>query len=405
MMVLAALTTTAMAGQSDHGGETNNPNANFYVSNYGGNQVFMFNEVTGQTFTQLQLPGGAALDGPAASQIGFDGDLFLSQKGSGTVLRFDGFTGAYKGVFISKGEGGLITPSASSFGPDNLMYLGDLGTNQVLRYDRKGNFVDVFAGPESGLNGPYMMTFDAHYMYIASGNNNSVIRYDLKTKAYSTFVQPNDHGLTMPIGLEIGPDGNFYASSLDGRVMRYDSHGNYMDDFIPVAGNHGLSAPRALRFGGPNSDLYILSVNTGQVMQFDRATGAFIKVVLDTTPLGFSLIKGLTFTPRPAFNVYAKIAGDVPFPVSDLKFVHVEHSLQDFSDPSPRVKLESIVSTDSTLDIKKAVIRMPDSKYDFAMSFANHTGVAQHYTLQYIATNNHGLTKIATTQVDVPPQP
>jgi sugar lactone lactonase YvrE len=404
VLAVAFLATAATAAQPVRDGAANNPYADFYISNYGGNQIATFNEVTGQPAFQLQLPPGMNFNGPAASQIGFDGDFFVAERGSGQVLRFDGFTGAYKGVFIDKGVGGLTIPSASSFGPDNLMYLGDLATNQVLRYDRNGNFVDVFAGPESGLNGPYMITFDARYMYIASGNNNSVIRYDLKTKAYSTFVQPGDHGLSGPVGLEIGPDGNFYVSSVDGRVLRYDRNGNYVDDFVSAADNHGLSAPRALRFGGPNSDLYILSVNTNQVMQFDRVSGAFIKIVLDANPLGYSLIKGLTFTPRPAFNVYARIVDDIPAPAPDLRFVHVEHSLQDFSDRSPRVELQSIIASDPSLDVKRAVTRMPDSKYDFLMSFANHTGKMQHYTLQYIAINKHDLTKIATTQVDVPPQ-
>jgi hypothetical protein len=403
--VLAALTTTAMATQPDHQGSASNPYADFYISNGGGNQVLMFNEITGQTARLLQTPAAVVINGPAASEIGFDGDFFLSERGAGQVLRFDGFTGDFKGVFIDKGVGGMTVPSASSFGPDNLMYLGDLVTNQVLRYDRYGHFVDVFAGPDSGLSAPYMITFDAHYAYVASGNSNSVIRYDLKTKAYSNFVPPGDHGLNTPVGLEIGPDGNFYVSSVDGKVLRYDPQGHFIDDFISTADNHGLSAPRALRFGGPNSDLYILSVNTNQVMQFDRVTGAFIKIVMDATPLGLSAIKGLTFTPRPAFNVYAKVVDHMPVSAGDMKFVHIDHTLQDFSDPSPRVKLQSIVSTDSNVDMRRAVIEMPDSKYDFMMSFANHTGTAQHYTLQYIATNNHGLTKIATTQVDVPPQP
>lgn len=400
-LTMTMLIGVGVASQAGYCSDVNNPDANFFISSYGSNQLMMFSEAG--DFLKVVYN----MDGPVASQIGFDGDVFVSANRGGQVLRFDGFTGAYKGVYIDKGVGGLTNPSAPNFGPDNLVYVGDAATNRVLRYDRNGKFIDVFAGPESGLNGPFMNTFDDKYMYIASQNNNSVIRYDLKTKAYSYFVPPGSGGLLGPIGLEIGPDGNFYVTSADNRVLRYkQGTGEFMDVFVP-AGSAGLTAPRAVRFSGPNSNLYVISMGTNQVLEFDRETGAFVRVVANGAPYGLSMAKGLTLTPTPIFNVYAKVDNDAPFlGVSTFKHVCIAHSLQDYSDPSPQVKLVSIVSTDPGLDMKKAVrhARYGQADYDFDLDFSNTTGTNQHYTIEYIATNSHGLTKIATTEVDVPPQ-
>ncbi|GLQ93522.1 hypothetical protein [Dyella acidisoli] len=409
LLTATVLIGAGVASQAGYCSDVNNPNANFFISSFGSNQLMMFSE-TG-AFLKVVYP----MDGPVASQIGFDGDLFVSANLGGQVLRFDGFTGAYKGVFIDKGVGGLTNPSAPNFGPDNLVYVGDAATNRVLRYDRHGNFIDIFAGPGSrwdspnypALSGPFMNTFDDKYMYIASANNNSVIRYDLKTGEPSYFVPPGSGGLKGPIGLEIGPDGNFYVTSTDNRVLRYkQGTGEFMDAFIP-AGSGGLSVPRAVRFSGPNSNLYIISLGTDQVLEFDRETGAFVRVVANGAPYGLSTAKGLTLTPTPIFNVYAKVDDHAPFlGVSNFKHVCIEHSLQDYSDPSPQVKLVSIVSTDTSLDMTKAVrnAHFGQADYGFDLDFSNSTGADQHYTIEYIATNNHGLTKIATTEVDVPPQ-
>ena len=409
LLTAAVLIGVGAASQAGYCSDVNNPNANFFISSYGSNQLMMFSE-TG-AFLKIVYP----MEGPVASQIGFDGDLFVSAYLGGQVLRFDGFTGAYKGVFIDKGVGGLINPSAPNFGPDNRVYVGDAATNRVLRYDRNGNFIDIFAGPGSrwdspnypALNGPFMNTFDDKYMYIASQNNNCVIRYDLKTGEPSYFVPPGSAGLVGPIGLEIGPDGNFYVTSADNRVLRYkQGTGEFMDAFVPTSSG-GLTTPRAVRFSGANSDLYVISMGTSQVLEFDRQTGAFVRVVANGAPYGLATAKGLTLTPTPIFNVYAKVDSHAPFyGVSNFKHVFIEHNLQDYSDSSPHVKLLSIVSTDTSLDLKKAVrnAHFGEADYGFDLDFSNKTGTDQHYTIEYIAANSHGLTKIATTEVDVPPQ-
>jgi hypothetical protein len=362
-----------------------------------------YNEDTGKFLGMI-----FTVQGPVASQVGFGGDLFLSASSSSQVLRFDGYTGAYKGVYIKKGEGGLIRPAALNFGPDDLVYVGDTALNKVLRYDRNGKFVDVFAGPGSGLNQPFMQTFDDKYMYIASGGSNSVIRYDLVTKKYSDFVPPGGGGLVGPIGLEFGPDGNLYVgSSGTNAVLRFNGKtGAFIDTFIPP-GYGGLVDPHAIRFGGRNSNLYVVSTGTNQVMEYDRVTGKFLRVVANGSADGLSKARGLTFTPRPIFSVCSHVAGAGSLgDTHEFKHIFVEHKLKDYSDGSPQVKLMSITSSDKSVDISKAVqhARIGEASYDFDLDFSNKTGSGQHYTITYIASNHHGLATIATTDVDVPPE-
>ena len=381
-----------------------NPNANYFIGSFATNQLMLFNELTG-TYEKTV----ATIETPVASQIGFDGDLFLPSFTLGNIYRFDGFTGEYKGIFIHGGEGGLTNPSAPDFGlgPDGLLYVGDFATNKVLRFDRNGNFVDVFADHEtSGLDKPYMPTFDETSFYIASGGTNSVLRWDIKTKKFlGAFVPPGSGGLVRPIGMEFGPDGNLYVGSNGtNSVLRYNGKtGEFMDVFIPP-GTAGIDNLYSVRFGGPNSNMYVVSSNNNKVIEFDRTTGEFVRVVSDGGNSGISGTRGLTFTPRPIFHVYADVAQACDRRQGSRRHVHIDYRLKDFSDKHPHVALISIESSDPYVNIKKAVAhaRYGKADYDFDLSFENTTGIEQHYTITYKAKNSHGLTTISTTEVAVP---
>ncbi|MBB6248452.1 sugar lactone lactonase YvrE/FlaG/FlaF family flagellin (archaellin) [Rhodanobacter sp. A1T4] len=407
LLIATALLGACIVPQAGYCNDSNDPYATYFISSFGSNQVMSFNEDTGKFLGVI-----AAVSGPVASQIGFRGDLFLSASGSGQVLRFDGYSGAYKGVYIDKGNGGLISPSAPNFGPDNKVYVGDSTLNQILRYDSDGKFIDVFAThdqADGGLTQPFMQTFDQTSMYMASGGTNSVLHYDLQTKKFlGAIAPPNPSDLVQPIGLEFGPDGNLYVGSAGtNAVLRFNGKTlAFMDIFVPP-GYGGIVDPHAIRFGGPNSNLYVVSTGTNQVMEYDRVTGKFLGIIADGNPDGLSEARGLTFTPRPIFNVFSHVAGSSSLSaMHDFRHVFIEHHLKDYSDPSSHAELMSIVSSDKNVDINKSVrnAHIGEADYSFDLDFSNKSGTEQYYTITYIASNNHGLTTIATTEVDVPPQ-
>ncbi len=376
----------------------------YFLSSSNTNQVMIYDEYTGA----FRGTVGTIIN-PAASQVGYDGDMFVpsdgATEGSGLMLRYDSVTGAYKGLFPLGGR--MTTPVALGVGPDGLAYIDDAANNTVLRYDKDGNFIDVFCdGVSSPLSIPAMQVFDDKIMYIASGGNNSILKFDLKTKAYlGYFVPPGSGGLVKPIGLEFGPDGNLYTSSSGtNAVLRYNGKtGEFIDAFVPP-GSGGLSFPRAIRFAGPNTNLFVASANTKQVLEYDRLTGHFIGVFSDASVDGVDGERGLAFSNRPTVLVTASVEGESR---SRFREVHIDHShIQDFVDPHPKVELTSIVSSDPNVDMTRAVrhARFGEADYDFELDFRNNTGVEQQYTITYKATNVQGEWKLGTTTVKVPPR-
>ena len=159
------------------------------------------------------------------------------------------------------------------FGPDGDLYVGDLVTNSVLRYEGPG-------GPNPGA-------------YLG------------------TFVTAGSGGLLTTQGMVFGPDGDLYVASgnfvgsptfTPGAVLRYEGPGGpdpgtFLGTFI-AGGSGGLSTPVGLLFGpdGQNDgklDLYVTSAvatqasdsgkfkltaapGTSEVLRYDGTTGAFV---------------------------------------------------------------------------------------------------------------------------------
>jgi DNA-binding beta-propeller fold protein YncE len=91
----------------------------------------------------------------------------------------------------------------------------------------------------------------------------------------AVFVPSSSGGLSQPNGVVLGPDGNWYVSSLNSnQVMRYSPTGAFLGVFV-TAGSGGLSGPAGLAFG-PDRNLYVSSTNTNQVLRYSGGTGAFL---------------------------------------------------------------------------------------------------------------------------------
>ena len=95
-----------------------------------------------------------------------------------------------------------------------------------------------------------------------TATNGEVLQYNSITGDFIQTVIPS-LGIDIIQGMTLGPDGNLYLSVVDtknnvnGRVLRYDLDGNFIDEFISP-GEGSLVFPTGLRFG-PDGNLYVAS--------------------------------------------------------------------------------------------------------------------------------------------------
>jgi hypothetical protein len=119
---------------------------------------------------------------------------------------------------------------------------------------------------------------------------NSILRYSDTGAFLGVFA--SGHGLADPLGMAFGPDSNLYvASGNSDQVLRFDGQsGAFLGVF---ASGGGLQGPINLTFG-PDGKLYVSS-GYDHILRFDGSTGTFIDAFVSGGRLAYP--RGLQFGP------------------------------------------------------------------------------------------------------------
>jgi len=115
----------------------------------------------------------------------------------------------------------------------------------------------------------------------------------------TAFVPSLSGGLTAPEGLAFGPNGNLFVSSGSGtgNVLEYNgTTGAFVTAFVQ-SGSGGLDRPMGLTFG-PNGSLFVSSLNTDSVLEYNGTTGAFLNAFVPSGSGGLTAPQSLVFGPN-----------------------------------------------------------------------------------------------------------
>jgi streptogramin lyase len=139
--------------------------------------------------------------------------------------------------------------------------------------------MDIVPPETGGLYGSEKVLVHNGDLFVVSRQNNTIDRYDIATGAplpasgQSGAVFASGNGLSDPIGIGFGPDGNLYVANTVNTVVRFDgTTGTALGTFVR-AGSGGLNYATGLTFG-PDGNLYVSSRNSSQVMRYRGTTGA-----------------------------------------------------------------------------------------------------------------------------------
>ncbi|HEY7308917.1 MAG TPA: Calx-beta domain-containing protein [Gemmataceae bacterium] len=240
----------------------------------------------------LTVTAGAAFDlednsGPQP----WAGGKFQSLGTAATVL--GAVEPSATSVLVPNGSGGL-NYNEHLLVAGNDLFVVSRGSNQIMRYDAitgapkpsAGQTGAVFA-TGTGLSNPIGMTRGPDgNLYVGNWDGKNVTKFDGTTGAYlGVFVPAGSGDSGGRSGLAFGPDGNLYVISSNAQVLRYQglagvNPGAFIDVYVP-AGSGGLTQPDHLVFG-PDGNLYLSSQNDDRVLRFQGPSGAKPGAFIDT---------------------------------------------------------------------------------------------------------------------------
>ena len=151
------------------------------------------------------------------------------------------------------------------------LFVSNFNDNTITAYDlATGAFrgTPVTAGGEaSGFNG--VRTYNGGFIVAAQLTNN-ILEYSSTGALLKVFDPGNTGGLDSPQGIAFGPDGNLYAvSSANDKILEYDpATGNFIRTFADLGGM-GHIGPIDLLFG-PGGNVYVTGFDNDVVVKLSN---------------------------------------------------------------------------------------------------------------------------------------
>lgn len=241
-------------------------------------------QTDGKTFKTIV----SGITGASGFAFGPDGNLYVSEEGGN---KLDRFSPEGKRIGTTFGPGRRYTSMA--FGPDGLMYVNSetdsYTSGYVRRYDPatgtpKGS---AFGTTDKAQFTPSKSTYSEGIAFGADGNIYCPGRHSASVDAYQgpgginpgALVTHLTGGLSTTGKITFGPDGAFYMSEDDGKVLRYDGK-----SFKVFASTH-LSLPSGIVFGA-DGYMYVADVVASSIVRFQGPDGikpgAFVDVFAKT---------------------------------------------------------------------------------------------------------------------------
>jgi DNA-binding beta-propeller fold protein YncE len=248
------------------------------VADSGSDRVLEF-LLSGESWSldRVVLPASAGVVEPCGLALAPDGRLSVSGCGSHDVVQVELTTLAVEPL-VAPGAAGLAVPKDLAWSGSTLLVASAVA-NAVVYFDASGVATGVRArGVSAVLDGGIALSPDGQRLFVAGVGDNDVVEHDA---ASGSLLRRYD-GVCgfLPLDLEVGPDGRVYVACFgDNGVSRIDpASGASLGAFV-LGGSGGLTNPRSLAFG-PDGDLYVSSA-TGEVLEYDGATGDFVGSFVD----------------------------------------------------------------------------------------------------------------------------
>ncbi|MBI5863603.1 MAG: hypothetical protein HZB38_03660 [Planctomycetes bacterium] len=209
--------------------------------------------------------------------------LLIPDSATDSIGLYSPVNGDYLGDLIVDSDpgsaGNLDVPINAIVGPDGLIYVSDQLKDSVLRYEQAGQFVDVFCGPDDGMDNLRGIAFYGSDLLVC----------------YSSTTNPSDRGVARFSASGVrGPDlihngadpfdllifgNNLLLSDIAGaRVSLYTTGGSLVSSVFSI------DFPEQLQYDAQSGHFFNIAYNGNRITEFDLSGRVYSQLTI--TSLG-----------------------------------------------------------------------------------------------------------------------
>jgi len=238
----------------------------YYASNRVLNAVNTYQE-DGTYIEEFIEKDAGGLSNPQDIVLHPEGFLLVTGTNNPQIKKFDLETGAFLGDW-SDSSFDLTRPSKMAIGPDDKLYVTQWGTtaetSKIVHFDLAGNYLGAFT--PSAPQGLGLVWDEDGNLYISlfgiTIGSGTVKKYDTNGNFLETFIDTTV--LQSPASLWWDTNGDLLVQDYtEGKVLRYSSTGDYIDDFIT-----GLINPEGHTYL-PNGNLLISDRGDNKIIEYE----------------------------------------------------------------------------------------------------------------------------------------
>ena len=224
--------------------------------------------------------------------------LVVSNTAGDSVATFDGQSGASTGDLVPAGGYGIDQPNGVRADTHGNVFISVDGDNRVMQFSGKtGELLRQYSSEL--LIAPVDMVVEPTTLLVASYSNDQVVEFDLASGIARVLVLSGSGGLKRPSGLLLTPAGTLLVcSEYNNKVLEYERQ---TGAFVRVAAEgNGLSVPTAVLLDAHGNRLVASFLNSS-VLKFGP-TGEFIGTLIE--PGAGGLVKGQGMVYGPNGNLF-----------------------------------------------------------------------------------------------------